>query len=119
MNNYNGILAAVANIQLKHESTQTLYATLTDPNNGDNPYDLSVFDSITAICKRAYSDTVELWKLSLTYTGASNNILVLPFTPIETGLVPGEYKWDVVGLTGIEETPIIEGDFKINASTYD
>ncbi len=116
MNNYNGILAAIANIKLKKGKTQTLYATLNDPNDSDNPYDLSVFDSLRAACKRNPNDTEELWFFVPTYTGPTNNIMVLPFTETETDLVPGGYNWDVIGLIGTEETPIIEGQYIISTS---
>ena len=116
MNNYNAILAALANIKVKKGKTITLYATLTDPNNSNLPYDLSVFDSLESACKRWPSDSTYLWQKTLSYTGADNNILIIPLTPVETDLVTGKYFWDVIGLIGVEETPVIEGDYIIQAS---
>ena len=116
MNNYNGILAALANIKVKRGDTITLYATLTDPNNNDNPYDLSVFDSLEAGCKRWPSDSNFLWQKTLSYTGADSNVLIIPLTVAETDLITGKYFWSVIGPIGSTQISIVEGDYIIQAS---
>ena len=116
MNNYNGILAALANIKIKKGDTITLYATLTDPNNSDLPYDLSAFDSLESACKRWPSDEAYLWQKTLSYTGVDNNILVIPLTPVETDLLTGKYFWSVIGPIGTDKTTIIEGDYIIQVA---
>ena len=118
MNNFNAILAAIANLQIKKGDTVTLIFTFTNPNNLDiegNPsaYPLNVFTTINIGCKRWPSDKVNLWQITgLSYTGAQDEQLIIPLTPTETGLVSGGYVYDIEGIDSSGAiTTICEGKY--------
>ena len=116
MNNFNTILAAIANLQVKKGDAVTLVFTFSNPNSLDaegnpQPYPLNVFSTINIGCKRWPSDSNYLWQITgLSYTGTQDEQLVIPLTAAETKLLASKYYYDI---EGDGTTTIAEGQYII------
>ena len=99
---YNTVLAAENDIILKRGDKTTVTFSFTDPNNNDDPFDLSQFTTLVMQVKWRRESSSNFLELSLanggiTVSGASNNIISYVFTETQTDLKPGYYWFDVEG----------------------
>lgn len=110
----NTILAAQLDIDMKRGDTTVFTLTFTDPNDSDNPYDLSVFTSLKMQARKGKDVGFEL-NLSdgLEVTGAENNILTISISAERATLYRDSYKYDIEGI-GTSVTTILEGALRIS-----
>lgn len=110
---YNTILAGQVTLKIKRNDTVPATFTITDPNDSDNPYDLSLFTTIAMQIKwHRESDKVfkelTLAAGDMVVSGASNNILTID---LFTAMKPGMYFYDI---EGDGEVTFMEGEYIID-----
>lgn len=113
MADYNTILAGQVSFIIKRNDTVSATVTLADPNNSDNPYDLSPFTELTMQVKWHRESDKFFAELTLTggeliVSGVDNNVLTIN---LATGIKPGNFYYDVQTDTGVT---ILEGDYIID-----
>ena len=100
MNNFNAIVAAIGNLQLYKNDGVILDAYITNPNQNDQPVDLSDLTNLTMEVKRSKNDIDYLVQLTegngLNIEGLG--VLRIDLSDTDTDLVPGTYYYDVQGL---------------------
>lgn len=113
MTDYNTILAGQVTLKIKRGDTVSATFTITDPNDNDNPYDLSVFTTIVMQIKWHRESNKNFAELTLAngdmvISGASNNVLTVD---LFTDIKPGMYFFDI---EGDGETTFMEGEYIID-----
>ena len=104
MDELNTILAAQISLLLKRGDPVSIPLTFTDPNNSDNPYDLSVFTELTMQVKTRKISPIAAAELTLTggdftVTGASTNVLTIILSLAHVTIKAAEYYFDVNGVS--------------------
>lgn len=123
MDELNTIVAAQITFLLKRGDPVSIPLTFSDPNNSDNPYDLSVFTELTMQVKTRQNAPNASAELTLTggdfqVSGTSNEVLKIILNETAVTIKAAEYYFDVEGvspanpdgLTILEGLYIIEED---------
>jgi len=114
MAEYNAIKAAQLDITVKRGDAATIGPLyLTDPNDSDNPFDLSGFTELTMHIKHRRESSTFLAELTLTggdlaVSGASNNGLSIVIAAADSNIASRYYFYDV---ETDDRTTILEGYF--------
>jgi len=113
MADYNTIKAALVDIFLKRGDQTSFRISLFDPDDSDNPVDLSGYDSLYMQVKVDALRSDNLIELStgsgLTITGAGNNQID---GVINHDIKAGVYPYDIEGRTaGVSPKTVVEGEF--------
>jgi len=115
MNFNNAILAAVFNAEIMGYADLQLVIAFTDPNDNDEPYDLTIFQTLVLVLKRTLYDEEEVISLDLNDGLSVNNTneLIIDLTKIQTDLQIANYSWIAQGNDGTYSYPIMEGIVKV------
>ena len=100
MSTFSTIKAAVLDLTIKRGDTQEIILAFTDPDDSNNPVDLSVYNEIKMQIKKTSNGAAELELTlisGLTVSGVDNNILTIDITSTQAELVAGPYKYDIEG----------------------
>jgi hypothetical protein len=113
----NTIYAANEDFEIKKGDGISITVIFLDPNDSDNPLDLTQFTDLIMQVKHNKEDADFLFELkdpALVIGGADNNELSILLTSTETTLYPKDYFYDIQGnLSGGIRT-ILEGILKVS-----
>lgn len=116
MTTYSTVKAAALDITIKRGDTQSITIPLSDPDDSDNPVDLSGYNAIRMQIKTNASSAA-LLDLTLgsgiSLGGVDNNELTIDLTYLESAIGASTYKYDIEGTitaTSFVRT-LVEGDF--------
>ena len=112
----NTILAAQLDVDIKRRDDVKFTVSFADPNDSNNPFDLSQF---TTLKMQAANRNNILFTLTLSdglaVTGAGNEDLTIDISNSRTNILPGDYPYDVEGETAGIKTTILEGRLTVKA----
>ena len=114
MADYNTIKAAIVDLYLKRGDQTGFRIALFDPDDSDNPVDLSGYDSLNMQVKIDELRSTALIELAtggsgLTVTGTNTNQID---GVVNHDIKAGVYKYDIEGrTTGLSPKTVVEGDF--------
>lgn len=115
----NTIKAAIVPVVIKRGDTTVFTIPLYDPNNNNDPVDLSVyvggFRAQVKVDEERTDKVIELLSSAPPEIVASGHELTFTITSTKAAVKYGRYVWDVEGL-GAAESPqtIIEGTFEVS-----
>lgn len=116
----NTVKAALVDVVIKRGDTTIFAIPLYDPNDGNNPVDLTVYTSFKAQVKVDAQRSTSLIELTsgdaeIVVQGASNHELKFTISAAKSAVKLGTYVWDVEAVGGVEDPKtIIEGEFTIS-----
>ena len=116
MSTYSTVKAALLNITIKRGNTQSMTIPLSDPDDGDSPVDLSVFDELKMEIRKTHNSpsVVDLSLGSgLSISGVDDSNIIVDLTPTQANQIADGYRFDIKGTitaTSFVET-VVEGSF--------
>ena len=121
---YNAILAAIVNVVVKRGDAVVFTIPLFDPNNNNDPVDLSGYSRFLAHVKIDSLRTTSIITLDsdaspeIVQGGANDNELTFTITKTKSTVKADTYQWDVEAIGGSEDpTTVIEGSFEVSQDT--
>ena len=117
----NAIIAALVDVSIKRGDAAVFTIPLYDPNNANDPVDLSVYSRFVAhvkIDKLRDSEVISLDSdvpPEIVQGGTDDNELTFTITSTKSDVKYGKYVWDVEGIGGSQDpTTLIEGSFEVS-----
>lgn len=117
---FNTIVACLVNVTLKRGDAVSFTIPLYDPNNNNDPVDLSVYTRFLAQVKVDGQRDAAIMELDSDNSEitVSTNSLTFIISTAKSTVNRGKYVWDVQGIGGPQDpTSLIEGDFEISQDT--
>ena len=116
-NTYNAILAAIVDVVIKRGDAVTFTIPLYDPNNNNDPVDLSGYTRFLAQIKVDSGRETSIMTLDsdvspeIVQGGTDDHELTFTITSTKSDVKTGKYVWDV---EADGDTTLIEGSFEVS-----
>lgn len=117
----NAVIAALVDVVIKRGDATVFTIPLYDPNNNNDPVDLSGYTQFVAHVKVDKFRETQILTLDsdsapeIVQGGADDNELTFTITSSKSNVKCGKYVWDVEGIGGTQDpTTLVEGSFEVS-----